>query len=145
MSNDKKDEVDPYHTCTLLAKGERNYPSSPDQARLEVFENKYASRDYSITFDCPEFTALCPITGQPDLGKIRIEYMPDQTCIESKSLKFYLFSFRDHGTFHEEIVNRILDDLIKACSPRYATVVGTFNPRGGISICVRASHPDQKS
>ena len=126
---------------SLLKAGERNYPSSPDRARLETFANAHPGRDYTIVFDCPEFTALCPITGQPDFGRLTIDYVPDRRCIESKSLKLYLFSFRNHGTFHEEAVNRILDDLVKACSPRRMTVTGDFNARGGIALRVRAEYP----
>lgn len=126
---------------TLLGQGKTHYPDSPDKAHLETFKNAYPGRDYWIHFECPEFTTLCPITHQPDFGTITIEYIPDQCCIESKSLKLYLFSFRNHGTFHEEAVNRILDDLVGACKPRRARVIGRFNPRGGISITVTAEHP----
>jgi 7-cyano-7-deazaguanine reductase len=121
---------------SLLGKNQTTYPASPDTAQLECFENRYADRDYWITFDCPEFTSLCPVTNQPDFGSIRIRYIPNQLCIESKSLKLYLFSFRNHNTFHEEAVNRICDDLAAACAPRELSVEGTFNPRGGISITV---------
>ncbi len=125
---------------TLLKKGETHYPTSPDEATLETFENRYAGRDYWITFDCPEYTSLCPVTNQPDFGHITIRYVPDKTCIESKSLKLYLFSFRNYNTFHEESVNRMLTDLVAACQPREMIVEGDFNPRGGISIKVRAQH-----
>jgi 7-cyano-7-deazaguanine reductase len=134
-SSGKKDSL------TLLKAGEKNYPTRPEDARLEVFENTHRKRDYWITFDCPEFTALCPITGQPDFGHLTIEYVPDRHCIESKSLKLYLFSFRNHGTFHEEVVNRVLDDLVKACKPRQAVVTGEFNARGGIALRVQATYP----
>ena len=130
-----------FEDLTILRAGERTYPRSPDEATLEAFENRHEERDYWITFDCPEFTSLCPVTGQPDFGRIEIRYVPDKTCIESKSLKLYLFSFRDHRTFHEEVVNRILDDVVAACSPRQAVVEGKFNPRGGIGISVKAEHP----
>lgn len=135
----KKTDVK-YERLTLLRKSERHYPESPDEARLEIFENAYHHRDYWITFDCPEFTARCPITNQPDFGKIQIRYIPNKFCIESKSLKLYLFSYRNHGTFHEEAVNRILDDIVAACQPRWAIVVGDFNPRGGIAIKVEAEY-----
>ena len=125
---------------TLLKKAETVYPDSPDKARLETFPNRYASRDYTVEFDCPEFTSLCPVTGQPDFARINITYLPDQKCLESKSLKVYLFSFRSTGMFHEEITNRILDDLVAACAPRWARVRGTMNPRGGISIIVTAEY-----
>lgn len=125
---------------TLLSKNENNYFSSPDDAPLECFDNKYVERDYWITFDCPEFTSLCPVTSQPDFGHITVKYIADQKCIESKSLKMYLFAFRNHNTFHEEVVNRILSDIIAICDPREAHVVGDFRPRGGISLKIEASH-----
>jgi 7-cyano-7-deazaguanine reductase len=125
---------------TLLGQGATRYPESPDLAKLETFANRYAGRDYWITFDCPEFTARCPVTSQPDFGRITIRYIPDRRCIESKSLKLYLFAFRNHATFHEEATNRILDDIVKACQPRRCVVIGDFNPRGGISITVEASY-----
>jgi 7-cyano-7-deazaguanine reductase len=129
-----------YKNLTLLKSSENVYPETPEDAKLEVFDNQYANRDYWITFDSPEFTSRCPITNQPDFGKILIKYIPDKKCVESKSLKLYLFSFRNHNTFHEEVVNRILDDLVKACNPRKAIVIGDFNPRGGISIKVEAEY-----
>lgn len=101
---------------------------------LEAFENRHPERDYWVQFNCPEFTALCPITGQPDFGEIKILYIPDKKMVESKSLKLYLFSFRNHGDFHEDVINIILDDLRKLMDPRYIEVVGLFVPRGGISI-----------
>lgn len=101
---------------------------------LEAFENKHPENDYFVTFDCPEFTSLCPITGQPDFATIYISYIPDQKMVESKSLKLYLFSFRNHGDFHEDCVNIIMKDLIKLMEPRYIEVRGEFTPRGGISI-----------
>jgi 7-cyano-7-deazaguanine reductase len=125
---------------TLLGRNERTYPDSPEKARLEAFGNSHPGRDYWITFDCPEFTAVCPITGQPDFGHITIRYVPNRLCLESKSLKLYLFSFRNVGTFHETVVNRILDDLVKAIRPRKAVVTGRFNARGGIAISVEARH-----
>lgn len=125
---------------SILTNGHKAYPDSPEKARLETFENKCAHRDYTVEFDCPEFTSLCPVTGQPDFAKINIRYIPDRRCIESKSLKLYLFSFRNTGMFHEEITNRILDDLVRACQPKWARVTGRMNPRGGISIEVVASH-----
>ena len=128
---------------TILGGGETPYPASPDEAELETFENAYPDRNYNILLDCPEFTSLCPITGQPDFGRIVIDYIPDARCIESKSLKLYLFSYRNHGGFGEAIVNRILDDVVRACSPKRATVRGSFAPRGGISIEVTASFPEE--
>ena len=101
---------------------------------LETFENKHKDNDYWVQFNCPEFTSLCPITGQPDFDEIKIMYLPAERMVESKSLKLYLFSFRNHGDFHEDCVNIIMDDLIKLMDPRYIEVVGLFVPRGGISI-----------
>ncbi len=101
---------------------------------LETFENKHQENDYWVQFNCPEFTTLCPITGQPDFGEIIIKYIPDVKMVESKSLKLYLFSFRNHGDFHEDCVNIIMKDLIKLMNPRYIEVTGLFKPRGGISI-----------
>lgn len=101
---------------------------------LETFENQHPERDYWVKLNCPEFTSLCPITGQPDFAEIRILYIPDQKMVESKSLKLYLFSFRNHGDFHEDCVNIIMNDLIGLMEPRYIEVVGLFSPRGGISI-----------
>ena len=132
-----------FNTLTLLSASERNYPTSPEEARLETFTNLYADRDYLIEFDCPEYTSLCPVTGQPDFGHIIIRYVPDDKCIESISLKLYLYSFRNSSTLHEESVNTILDAIVKACSPRRAEVIGRFRPRGGISINVKASYGDR--
>lgn len=101
---------------------------------LETFENKHQTNDYWVQFNCPEFTTLCPITGQPDFGEIIIKYIPDVRMVESKSLKLYLFSFRNHGDFHEDCVNIIMKDLVKLMDPRYIEVTGLFKPRGGISI-----------
>ena len=101
---------------------------------LEKFSNRHPENDYFVKFNCPEFTALCPITGQPDFATIYISYIPDLYCVESKSLKLYLFSFRNHGDFHEDVVNVIMNDLIKLLNPRYIEVWGKFLPRGGISI-----------
>lgn len=131
---------DKYKNLTILKSSQAKYPDSPDEAKLETFDNQYPDRDYWITFECPEFTGLCPITNQPDFGKITIRYIPDNKCVESKSLKLYIFSFRNHNTFHEEVVNRILDDLVAVCQPRKAIVYGDFNPRGGISIQVEAEY-----
>ena len=101
---------------------------------LEAFENRHQENDYWVRFNCPEFTTLCPITGQPDFAEIRISYIPDKRMVESKSLKLYLLSFRNHGDFHEDCVNTIMKDLIKLMDPRYIEVTGFFTPRGGISI-----------
>ncbi len=127
---------------TLLGQSDAVYPSSPDTAKLETFENAYPERGYTVRFACPEFTSLCPMTGQPDFADILIEYVPSERCVESKSLKLYLFSYRNHGAFAEAIVNRILDDIVGACAPRKATVRGRFTPRGGIGIDVTAEFPE---
>ena len=125
---------------TLLGHRGIRYPETPAKAKLEAFKNEYSGRDYRISFDCPEFTSLCPKTKQPDFGIIKIRYVPDKKCIEAKSLKLYLFSYRNIGIFNEEAVNRILDDLVKACQPREMEVVGEFNPRGGMRITVEARY-----
>jgi 7-cyano-7-deazaguanine reductase len=108
--------------------------------QLETFPNPTPGRDYEISFECPEFTCLCPRTGQPDFATIRIRYVPDRLCVELKSLKLYLWSFRDEGHFHEAVTNRILDDLVQATRPRRMTVVGDFYVRGGIHTTVTASY-----
>jgi 7-cyano-7-deazaguanine reductase len=107
---------------------------------LETFPNPQPRRDYSIVHSCPEFTSLCPKTGQPDFGTIRISYVPDRLCVELKSLKLYLFGFRDRGIFYEAVTNQILDDLVAALEPRSLDVEGSFSVRGGISSVVRASY-----
>jgi 7-cyano-7-deazaguanine reductase len=132
--------ADNYDDLTLLKRSGGPRPEAPERAKLESFPNKYPNRDYTVVFDCPEFTSLCPITGQPDFARITITYIPDLRCLESKSLKIYLFSFRNAGMFHEEITNRILDDLVAACQPRWARVRGVMNARGGISIDVSADY-----
>ena len=107
---------------------------------LECFENRHPGNDYWVQFNCPEFTSLCPITGQPDFAEITISYMPDRRMVESKSLKLYLFSFRNHGDFHEDCVNTIMKDLIRLMDPKYIEVTGFFTPRGGISIYPYANY-----
>ena len=114
-------------------------PTTPSK-NLETFPNPRPERDYEISMECPEFTCVCPRTGQPDFATIRIRYVPDRLCVELKSLKLYLWSFRDEGAFHEAAINRILDDLVRACQPRSMTVVGDFNVRGGIHTVVTAEH-----
>jgi len=115
-------------------------PSQPSKS-LETFANPRPGREYEIAFECPEFTCLCPKTGQPDFATIRITYVPDRLCVELKSLKLYLWSFRDEGHFHEDVTNRILDDLVKLLAPGRMTVVGDFSIRGGIHTVVTAKHP----
>ena len=114
-------------------------PSKPSKS-LETFPNPAPQRDYEIKFDCPEFPCVCPMTGQPDFATIRIQYVPDQRCVELKSLKLYLWSFRDEGHFHEAVTNRILDDLVKALEPRKLRIEGDFAVRGGIHTVVVAEH-----
>jgi 7-cyano-7-deazaguanine reductase len=115
-------------------------PTKPSK-ELVTFENPSPGRDYQIRFTCPEFTCVCPMTGQPDFATVRIEYVPDKLCVELKSLKLYLWSFRDEGTFHEAVTNRILDDLVRLLAPRRLTVTGEFSVRGGIQTTVVAQHP----
>jgi 7-cyano-7-deazaguanine reductase len=107
---------------------------------LETFPNPKPERDYEINMECPEFTCVCPRTGQPDFATIRIRYVPAELCVELKSLKLYLWSYRNEGAFHEAVINRILDDLVRAVQPKTMTVVGDFNVRGGIHTTVAASH-----
>ena len=110
-------------------------PSKPSK-NLETFKNPAPVRDYEILFDCPEFTCLCPLTGQPDFAHFKIRYVPDQLCVELKSLKMYFWSFRDEGAFHEAVTNRVLDDLVKACAPRHLQVEADWWVRGGIATKV---------
>lgn len=119
---------------TLLGSQGTKYSFDYDPSVLETFQNRHPNRDYWVKFNCPEFTSLCPITGQPDFATIYISYIPEERMVESKSLKLYLFSFRNHGDFHEDVVNIIMNDLIKLMDPRYIEVWGKFLPRGGISI-----------
>jgi 7-cyano-7-deazaguanine reductase len=119
--------------------GETDVPTRPSK-ELETFPNPNPERDYEISFECPEFTCLCPKTGQPDFATLRIRYAPDRLCVELKSLKLYLWSFRDEGHFHEAVTNRILDDLARATRPRRLTVVGDFFIRGGIHTVVTVTY-----
>ena len=119
---------------SLLGNQGTKYKFGYDPDILEVFDNKHPNNDYFVKFNCPEFTSLCPITGQPDFATIYISYIPGEKMVESKSLKLYLFSFRNHGDFHEDCMNVIMKDLIKLMSPKYIEVWGKFTPRGGISI-----------
>ena len=121
-------------SISLLGSQKTNYLSDYSPQVLETFPNKHPDNDYFVKFNCPEFTSLCPITGQPDFAYIYISYIPDKLMVESKSLKLYLFSFRNHGDFHEDCVNIIMKDLIKLMQPKYIEVWGKFLPRGGISI-----------
>lgn len=119
---------------TLLGNQQNNYETDYNPDLLETFVNKHPENDYFVKFNCPEFTSLCPITGQPDFANIIISYVPGERMVESKSLKLYLFSFRNHGDFHEDCVNVIMKDLITLMEPKYIEVWGKFTPRGGISI-----------
>ena len=119
---------------TLLGNQNVKYKDEYSPDVLETFINKHQDNDYFVKFNCPEFTSLCPITGQPDFACVTISYVPDVIMVESKSLKLYLFSFRNHGDFHEDCVNVIMKDLIKLMDPKYIEVWGKFLPRGGISI-----------
>lgn len=107
---------------------------------IDWFENQHPGRDYEIEFTAPEFTSVCPMTGQPDFGTIIVRYVPDRRCIELRSFKFYLFTYRDRGIFYEDVVNRVLEDIVEVIAPRRVTVIGEFNTRGGISARVTATH-----
>ena len=115
--------------------------STKPSKQLEIFPNPKPERDYNITFTCPEFTCVCPKTGQPDFAELTIDYVPNQICVELKSLKLYLWSFRDEGCFHEAVCNRIVDDLVALLSPRSLTLQGDFNVRGGVHTVVTVNHP----
>lgn len=115
-------------------------PEVPVASDLETFPNQFPHRDYEIEIVCPEFTSMCPKTGQPDFGTITFRYTPNQRCVELKSLKLYLQAFRNQGIFYENIINRLLDDFVHACQPRRVKVIGTFTPRGGISTTVTCTH-----
>jgi 7-cyano-7-deazaguanine reductase len=128
-------------SLTLLGRSQSKLASSPADARLETFPNP-ARRSYRIHFETDDFTCLCPVTGQPDFARIDIDYVPDRLCVESKSLKFYLAAYRNERAFNEAVTNRILDDFVKACSPREAVVIAQFSARGGIALTVRAEYPD---
>lgn len=137
---------DELRELSLLGNQGTTYPHDYNPGLLETFDNKHPENEYVVTFDCPEFTTLCPKTGQPDFGHIYISYIPRQRMVESKSLKLYLFSFRNHGDFHEDCVNIIMKDLFKLMDPKYIEVKGLFMPRGGISIFpfANAGDPDHQ-
>ncbi|QDI92608.1 NADPH-dependent 7-cyano-7-deazaguanine reductase QueF [Salicibibacter halophilus] len=122
------------------------YTFEYDPELLETFDNQHPYRDYFVKFNTPEFTTLCPLTGQPDFATLYISYIPDKKMVESKALKLYLFSFRNHGDFHEDVINIIVNDLVEAMAPRYIEIWGKFTPRGGISIdpYVNYGKPDTK-
>jgi preQ(1) synthase len=127
---------------TSLGQNATRYPSSYAPEVLETFINKHPDNDYLVTFMCSEFTSLCPKTGQPDFARIVINYIPRERMVESKSLKLYLFSFRNHGDFHEDCINIIMKDLVRLMDPKYIEVIGLFTPRGGISIFPFANYGD---
>ena len=121
--------------------------STEPQKDVETFNNPHPQRDYTIRIRMPEFTCLCPKTGQPDFATLDLEYVPDQHCVELKSLKLYIWGFRDQGAFHEDVTNQMLDDLVKACNPRFMRLTAEFNVRGGIYTTIVAEHqnPDWKA
>lgn len=127
---------------SLLGNTATKYPTDYAPEVLETFPNKHPENEYLVTFTCPEFTSLCPKTGQPDFARILINYIPRERMVESKSLKLYLFSFRNHGDFHEDCVNIIMKDLVKLMDPKYLEVLGVFTPRGGIAIHPFANYAD---
>lgn len=131
MSRNMQNELG---SISLLGNNNTKYPTDYAPEVLETFPNKHPENDYFVKFNCPEFTSLCPITGQPDFAKIYISYIPGEKMVESKSLKLYLFSFRNHGDFHEDCINIIMKDLIRLMKPKYIEVWGKFLPRGGLSI-----------
>ena len=126
---------------TMLGHNVSKPPKKPSANTLETFKNKFPKRNYTITVDCPDFTSLCPVTGQPDFARLQISYVPDKTCVETKSLKMYLGAYRNEPSFNEEIVNRVLEDLVTVVSPQHMSVVGEFVPRGGIALTIEAQHP----
>jgi 7-cyano-7-deazaguanine reductase len=130
-----------YPELTLLGRTGFSFPKSPERARLEAFPNPQPRRDYWIRLECPDFTSLCPVTGQPDFAHLTIDYMPGALCLETKALKLYLTAYRNVPSFNEEVVNRITDDLMRACAPKRLKVHGKFAPRGGLALSVIVEHP----
>lgn len=139
----KKVTAKPSASLTLLGRSEHRLPASPEEAKLETFPNRTPGRNYTIHLSAPDFASLCPVTGQPDSAQIEVIYIPDKLCIETKSWKFYLASYRNHASFNEAIVNRILDDIVAACRPKQLIVRGKFAPRGGIQLTCEARHPSR--
>ncbi len=119
---------------------QQSFKSNPDEAKLEAFPNRTPGRPYVVTLETHEFSSLCPVTGQPDYAHITITYIPEETCVETKSLKYYLASYRNYPAFNEQIINRITDDLVQAIHPRWLKVEGKFSPRGGIQLTAIAEH-----
>jgi len=129
-------------SLTLLGNSQTRWPQSPDEAKRETFPNRSPQNRYWVQLEFPEFSSLCPVTGQPDTARLQIRYIPDEVCVETKSLKFYLASFRNLPAFNEEIVNRVLDDLVAAMDPLEIVVNGRFAPRGGIQLTAEARFPE---
>lgn len=140
MNTDKNENRE---GVTMLGNSKMGLPDAPQKNDLEAFENHFSHRDYTIKVDCPDFTSLCPVTGQPDFAHIKIQYIPSQKCVETKSLKLYLGAFRNTRAFNEEVVNKILDDLVSKIEPKSMTVIGEFSSRGGISLTVTGSYPNR--
>lgn len=132
----------PAKKLSLLGRSEARLPAKPDKRILETFPNRNRRRDFWITLDCPEFTSLCPVTGQPDFASMEIRYIADALCVETKSLKFYLASYRSTPSFAEDVINKVLDDLVAVLRPRRMHVTARFASRGGISLCVDAEYPE---
>lgn len=130
---------------TMLGNSELSIPTSPDEAKLEKFENIRPGRKYVIHLNCPEFSSLCPVTGQPDSAFLSIRYIPGKYCVETKSLKYYMASYRNTKAFNEEVVNRVLDDLVSLLDPQEIEVIGEFGSRGGIQLTCEASYPEKES
>ena len=140
-----KSDDTPRNQLTLLGRSEFSLPAKPSRDTLELFDNPNARRHYWIELDYPEFSSICPVTGQPDTAHITIRYVPDKYCVETKSLKYYLASYRNLPAFNEDVINRIADDLIAVCQPRRMSLIGAFSARGGISLAVEVDHPDEES
>ena len=138
---DELQDKDP--SLTLLGRSEKGLPEAPSAEILETFPNPRPGRDFVIHLETAEFSSLCPVTGQPDCAHLTIRYTPAETCVETKSLKFYLAAFRNQAGFNEEVVNRIADDLVAACAPKRLSVVGKFAQRGGIGLTVEITHPNE--
>jgi 7-cyano-7-deazaguanine reductase len=134
-----------HDSLTLLGNSQASLPTSPSRAKLETFPNPNPKRNYSIQLDCPDFTSLCPVTGQPDFASIVIDYVPGRRCLETKALKIYLAAYRNEPAFNEAVINRILDDLVRACAPRQMSIEGRFAARGGIALTVVAQHPARRT
>jgi len=137
----KRTRKNKFTGLTLLGRSTASLPASPEQAKLESFPNPNPRRDYWIRIECPDFTSLCPVTGQPDFAAITVDYVPDKLCVETKSLKLYLASYRNEHAFNEKVVNRILHDLLRACAPRKMRIHAKFAARGGLALSVIVEHP----